>query len=186
MRIISGEYGGRRLKTIPGKNTRPTSDKVKESLFHMIGPYFDGRNVLDLYSGSGALGIEAVSRGMDHAFLIDYNYQAIKVINENVKITKKPEKFTVWKEKDMLALERLKQLDISFDLVFLDPPYDKQKLNEILKKLVDYNLLNEQSIIVCETDKDVALPVKEQSLIFVKEKVYASTRLSIYKKESSQ
>src|SRR5690625_1803012 len=77
MRIISGTYGGRRLESLPGRNTRPTGDKLKETMFNIIGPYFSGGKVLDLYAGSGALGIEAVSRGMDEAVLVDNNHTAI-------------------------------------------------------------------------------------------------------------
>ena len=82
MRIIAGKFGGRRLKAVPGMKTRPTTDKVKESMFNIIGPYFDGGNVLDLFAGSGGLSIEAVSRGADQAYLIDRQYQAIKTIKE--------------------------------------------------------------------------------------------------------
>ena len=78
-----------------------------------------GQNVSDLYSGSGTLGIEAVSRGMDLAYLVDNNYQSVKTINENIEITKQPQKFIVWKEKDGIALERLRQAEETFDLVFL-------------------------------------------------------------------
>ena len=84
MRIISGNYGGRRLKSLAGANTRPTTDKVKESIFNMIGPYFDGETVLDLFAGSGGLAIEAVSRGCSHAVCVDKNYQALKIIKENI------------------------------------------------------------------------------------------------------
>ena len=84
MRVISGEYGGRRLKALDGDNTRPTTDKVKESIFNMIGPYFDGGMALDLYSGSGGLAIEAVSRGMDKSVCIEKNFAALKVIKENI------------------------------------------------------------------------------------------------------
>ena len=84
MRIIAGEFGGRRLKAVPGMKTRPTTDKIKESMFNIIGPYFDGGRALDLFAGSGGLSIEAVSRGVDQAVLIDRQYQAIKTIKENI------------------------------------------------------------------------------------------------------
>src|SRR5699024_10406332 len=95
MRIISGTYGGRPLESLPGQNTRPTGDKLKETLFNIIGPYFSGGKVLDLYAGSGALGIEAVSRGMDEAVLVDNNHTAVNVIKENINITKESFKFDV-------------------------------------------------------------------------------------------
>ena len=88
MRIISGNYGGRRLKSLAGANTRPTTDKVKESIFNMIGPYFDGETVLDLFAGSGGLAIEAVSRGCSHAVCVDKNYQALKSSKKTSKLRK--------------------------------------------------------------------------------------------------
>lgn len=88
MRIIAGEYGGRRLKAVPGMKTRPTTDKVKEAMFNMIGPYFNGGKSLDLFAGSGGLSIEAVSRGITTATLIDHQYQAIKTIRDNIAVTK--------------------------------------------------------------------------------------------------
>lgn len=182
MRIISGEYGGRKLKTISGLNTRPTSDKVKESLFHMIGPYFEEGHVLDLYSGSGALGIEAVSRGMDLAYLVDNNYQSVKTINENIEITKQPQKFIVWKEKDGIALERLRQAEETFDLVFLDPPYGKIDLEKTLSKLIGYKLLKEQSIIVFEIDKEDTITLQDDSLELIKDKIYGTTRVIVFEK----
>ena len=91
MRVVAGEFGGRRLKAVPGMKTRPTTDKVKESMFNIIGPYLNGGNVLDLFGGSGGLSIEAVSRGADSATLIDRQYQAIKTINENIEVTKSKE-----------------------------------------------------------------------------------------------
>ena len=97
MRVVAGEFGGRRLKAVPGMKTRPTTDKVKESMFNIIGPYLNGGNVLDLFGGSGGLSIEAVSRGADSATLIDRQYQAIKTINENIEVTKSKEKFRIIK-----------------------------------------------------------------------------------------
>lgn len=180
MRIVSGEYGGRTLKAVSGKNTRPTTDKVKESLFHMIGPYFEGGQVLDLYAGSGALGIEAVSRGMDKAYLVDMNQQAIKTIHDNVKITKEADKFIVWKKKDSQAIDQLKHLKESFDLVLLDPPYARQELERIVNKLIDSELLSNHAVIVCETDRDVDLTFEYSALKLFKERTYGTTKISLY------
>src|SRR5690606_38226907 len=127
MRVITGEYGGRRLKAVPGENTRPTTDKIKESLFNMIGPYFDGGNCLDLFAGSGGLAIEAVSRGMDKAVLIDKAPAAIKVIQENIAVTKEEEKFKVIRGDAARVINNLKSEQQVFDLVFLDPPYANNK-----------------------------------------------------------
>lgn len=160
MRVISGNYGGRRLKSLSGVNTRPTTDKVKESIFNMIGPYFDGEEVLDLFSGSGSLAIEAVSRGCGHAVCVDKNYQALKVIKENIEITKDPEKFTTLKLDADKAIGKLAIAHRKFDFLFLDPPYAKQKIVDQIIKMTEYNLFRESAIIVCETDKSVELPEK--------------------------
>ncbi|MDZ7834138.1 MAG: 16S rRNA (guanine(966)-N(2))-methyltransferase RsmD [Alkalibacterium sp.] len=180
MRIISGEYGGRKLKSVSGKSTRPTTDKVKESLFHMIGPYFDGGQALDLYAGSGALGIEAVSRGMDKATLVDHDYSAVKTIRENVEITKEPEKFNILKKKDLQAIDYFKQTEETFDLILLDPPYAAQELESVVNRLTANKSLNNQAIIVCETDSDVSLDFDDPSVHFIKEKIYGTTKISIY------
>ncbi|HCE12945.1 MAG TPA: 16S rRNA (guanine(966)-N(2))-methyltransferase RsmD, partial [Enterococcus sp.] len=97
MRIVAGDFGGRRLKSLAGDNTRPTTDKVKGAIFNMLGQYLAGGEVLDLFSGSGGLAIEAVSRGADHAVCVDRSFPAVKIIRENIAVTKQPEKFTVLK-----------------------------------------------------------------------------------------
>lgn len=180
MRVISGEYGGRPLKAVPGKNTRPTTDKVKESLFNLIGPYFQGGRALDLYSGSGSLGIEAVSRGIDEACLIDANHKAVQTIQENVKMTKEEHKFTILKKKSSLALEELKKKEKYFDIVFLDPPYAKQEIEQDIEKLVELSLLNKKALIICETDEKTVFPEQILSCTKWKEKVYGSTRITVY------
>lgn len=181
MRVIAGEYGGRKLKTMSGSNTRPTTDKVKGAIFNMIGPYFDGGTVLDLFSGSGSLAIEAVSRGMDKAYCIDNNYQAIQIIKENVAMTKETEKFVVLKANANKALESFQTDQIRFDLVLLDPPYAKQELLKQIEKLEE--TLNPHALIVCETDKQVELPEVIGSLQRLKNQTYGISRISIYEME---
>ena len=99
MRVVSGNYGGRPLKTLDGKTTRPTSDKVRGAIFNMIGPYFEGGRVLDLFAGSGGLSIEAVSRGMESAVLVERDRKAQAIIRENISMTKEADKF------QLLAME---------------------------------------------------------------------------------
>ena len=113
MRVVAGEFGGRPLKTLDGKITRPTTDKVKGAIFNMIGPFFDGGRVLDLFSGSGSLAIEAISRGMTEAILVERDYRAQAVIQENLKITKSESQFKLLK---MEANRALELLDGAFDL----------------------------------------------------------------------
>ncbi|WP_086312880.1 RsmD family RNA methyltransferase [Enterococcus sp. 7F3_DIV0205] len=183
MRVISGEYGGRRLKALDGDNTRPTTDKVKESIFNMIGPYFDGGTALDLYAGSGGLAIEAVSRGMDLGICIEKNFSAIKIIKENIDITKEPAKFVIKKMDANKALEFLKEEKAVIDLVLLDPPYAKQEIEKQLAQMLAYNLLNDDAVVVCETDKSVTLPENIGALVKTRETTYGITQITIYRQE---
>ena len=125
LRVVAGEFGGRPLKTLEGKTTRPTTDKVKGAIFNMIGPFFDGGRVLDLFSGSGSLAIEAISRGMSSAVLVEKDRRAQAVIQENIKMTKSEKQFQLLK---MDAARALTQLTGKFDLVLLDPPYAKEQI----------------------------------------------------------
>lgn len=181
MRIISGKYGGRPLKAVEGQNTRPTTDKVKEAMFQMIGPYFDGGIALDLYAGSGALGIEAVSRGLDHAFLIDQSPEAIKVINENVKMTKDLDNFTIIQSSAEKALNSLDIKNTEIGLLILDPPYKNEAIEEDVKTLNKMGLFTKRAIILCETSDQIVLPEMIDQFSLWKEKNYGKTKVTIYR-----
>lgn len=182
MRVIAGTYGGRPLKSLSGDNTRPTGDKLKETLFNIIGPYFNGGKALDLYAGSGALGIEAVSRGIEEAVLVDNNRQAQKIIRENITMTKETHKFTQLKMSSDAALSQLANEQIQFSLVFLDPPYVKQTIEEDILQLLSGKMLSEDALIICEVASDIELPPKIDELSIWKEKVYGKAKITIYYK----
>lgn len=182
MRVISGIYGGRPLKSLAGTNTRPTADKVKESLFNIIGPNFRGGNVLDLYAGSGALGIEAVSRGMDTATLVDSNQQAIDVIIQNIKMTREEAKFKTMKSQARYALNTLASREEKFSLIFLDPPYDQQTIVTDIQELVQKQLLADIAVIVCEVAIDVDLPDEVAGIEMWDEREYGKKKIVIYQK----
>ena len=153
MRIISGIAGGTKLFTLEGNDiTRPTLDRIKEPMFSMLINYLEDANVLDLFSGSGALGLEAISRGARKAFLCDNSWKAISIIKENVNKLRMNEQVSIINADYKKVLEQLK--DEKFDIIFLDPPY---KTNydicaiEIIKK---YNMIAKDGIIVLETDSD--------------------------------
>ncbi|MBD5069342.1 MAG: 16S rRNA (guanine(966)-N(2))-methyltransferase RsmD [Lactobacillus sp.] len=186
MRIVAGEYGGRRLKAVPGMKTRPTTDKVKEAMFNIIGPYLDGGEALDLFAGSGGLSIEAVSRGAEHATLIDRQYQAIKTIHENIAVTKNEEKFTVLKGDATKVINKLAQAGKKFSYVFLDPPYKKQQIVAMLQKLVELDLLADGALIICETDHIADLPTDLAGFEFIKRATYGITELTFYRYEGSE
>lgn len=177
MKIVSGTYGGRPLKTLEGKTTRPTSDKVRGAMFNMIGPYFDGGRVLDLYAGSGGLSIEAVSRGMEQAVLVEKDRRAQAIIASNIQMTKESHKFQLLK---MEAHQALSQLQGTFDLVFLDPPYAKEQIVADIESLAERDLLGEEVMVVCETDKAVDLPEEIACLGIWKEKIYGISKVTVY------
>ncbi|MGT2650724.1 16S rRNA (guanine(966)-N(2))-methyltransferase RsmD [Streptococcus troglodytae] len=177
MRIISGNYGGRPLKTLEGKITRPTSDKVRGAVFNMIGPYFNGGRVLDLFAGSGGLSIEAISRGMTEAVLVEKNRRAQAVIEANIRMTKEGNKFRLLK---MDAARALTNLNQQFDLIFLDPPYAKEVIVKNIKELCQRKLLSEEVMVVCETDKAVELPEEVAELSIWKQKIYGISKVTVY------
>lgn len=181
MRVVAGEYGGRRLKAVPGMKTRPTTDKVKEAMFNIIGPYLDGGQVLDLFAGSGGLSIEAVSRGAEHATLVDRQYQAIKTIHENLSVTKEEDKFTVLKGDAYKMLNKLAKQEQGFDYVFLDPPYKKQQILELMEQLKNLGLLNTDALIICETDQVADLPEELADFELIKKADYGITELTFYR-----
>ena len=177
MKIVSGTYGGRPLTTLEGKTTRPTSDKVRGAMFNMIGPYFDGGRVLDLYAGSGGLSIEAVSRGMEQAVLVEKDRRAQGIIASNIQMTKESHKFQLLK---MEAHQALNQLQGTFDLIFLDPPYAKEQIVADIEALAERGLLGEEVMVVCETDKAVDLPEEIACLGIWKEKIYGISKVTVY------
>lgn len=181
MRIIAGEYGGRRLKAVPGMKTRPTTDKVKEAMFNMIGPYFNGGKSLDLFAGSGGLSIEAVSRGITTATLIDHQYQAIKTIRDNIAVTRHPERFNVYKNDATRAIQVLARKNEKFDLVFFDPPYKQQQIVKMMMQLQAKHLLSQAATVVCETNQEANLPFRFAEFTGVKRANYGITQVTIYR-----
>lgn len=181
MRVVAGNYKGRKLKAVSGTKTRPTTDKIKESMFNIIGPYFNGGNVLDVFAGSGALGIEAVSRGAKHAVLIDRSYQAIKTINDNVATTKDERRFSVIKGDSFKILKVLAAKEEQFNYVFFDPPYREQKIVKMIQDLVKFHLVINGTVIVCETDQNAHLPSELSGFDLLKQVDYGITELTYYK-----
>ncbi|KRL01385.1 16S rRNA (guanine(966)-N(2))-methyltransferase RsmD [Liquorilactobacillus capillatus] len=181
MRIIAGEYGGRRLRAVPGMKTRPTTDKVKESIFNMIGPFFEGGKALDLFAGSGGLSIEAVSRGVQQATLIDRQYLAIKTINDNISVTKEPQKFNVIKADAKRILAKLARQEQRFNYLFLDPPYKKQQIIEMINRLATLGLLEKGALLICETDQTAKLPTELEGFELFKRADYGITEITIYR-----
>ena len=178
MRVIAGKFKSRQLKSVDSKLTRPTTDKNKENLFNMIGPYFDGGICLDLFAGSGGLGIEAMSRGMDELYSIDKQYRAFLTIQENVKALHIEDSVHIYKMDYSKALLKLSQENIRFDLVLLDPPYRMKVHQKILDFMVEHHMLDDQCMIVIEDLKEEAIEVKEP-FVLKKQQNYGITSLQI-------
>ncbi|WP_112180739.1 MULTISPECIES: 16S rRNA (guanine(966)-N(2))-methyltransferase RsmD [Paraliobacillus] len=183
MRVIAGTYKGRRLQSVPNNLTRPTTDKVKEALFQMIGPYFEGGMCLDLFAGSGALGIEALSRGMDKVIFVDQQSKAIQTIYANLEILDLEDHAEVFRTEAFRALKAAGKRDLTFDLVFLDPPYEKISYEKLLEALLTYKLVTDKTIIVCEHERRQSLPDYYEGFHKLKTERYSnSTAISLYKK----
>ena len=173
MLIISGNYKGKKLNGFNIDGTRPTMDRVKESLFAMIQNHINGSTVLDLFAGSGALGLEAISNGAKKCYLIDNNQIAIKTIKEN--------SINIKEDINIINIDYkkfLKETKEKFDIIFLDPPYQSNQLNKALKIIEERNLLNENGIIICEYEK--IEPITNLKLL--KNKSYGPKNIKIYGK----
>ena len=180
MKIISGKYKGRILKGYMIDGTRPTMDRVKESVFAMIQEYVRGSIFLDLYSGTGNIGIEAISNGSKKAYLVDNNMVAIKTIKENISMLK-IDNACVIKEDAIKCLNNFINTDIKFDIIFLDPPYHTNELDKSLTIINDnLCLLGESSIIVCETEIKIDYQ-KYDNLMIYKTRKYGSKEVTILK-----
>lgn len=181
MRIIAGTCKGRHIKPVPGMSTRPTTDKVREAIYNMVGPFFEGGRALDLYGGSGALGIEALSRGMETCIFVDRDNKAIETIKWNLDQTDFSKSAEVFRNDSKRALKALLKRELTFDLVLLDPPYHKEKIVEDMDKIVTYNLLNEGAKVVVEHLKEVELPEELVGLELTRKETYSGkTTISIY------
>jgi len=171
MRVISGKARGIKLDTLEGINTRPTTDRVKESLFSSI--QFDIRNskILDLFSGSGALGIESASRGASEVILIEQNKKCKAIIESNIKKTKLTNIKLYVKD----AFDYLTETNEKFDVVLLDPPYNNKLEIKAIEYILDRNILNENGLIVIERDKNDKIKFDFDGLELIKEKKYGNT-----------
>ncbi len=149
MRVIAGTARRLNLKTIEGLDTRPTTDRIKETLFNMINPYLADVNFLDLFAGSGQMGIEALSRGAKEAVFVENNKSAAACIEENLRITKLEDNAKVLCQDVFSALKRLEG-NYVFDYVFMDPPYNKLLEKQILEYLKTSSLIHSESIIIVE------------------------------------
>ena len=155
MRVITGSARGRRLRELEGFETRPTTDRVKESIFNIIQFRVEGRRVLDLFAGTGQMGIEALSRGAKSATFVDRRSDAVRLVKENLALCRLEEGARVIQGD---ALDFLSRTEETFDLIFLDPPYGSGLLKNALERIAKFDILSDHGIILCETSVTELLP----------------------------
>ena len=183
MRIIAGKFKGRKLQEFNVETTRPTLDRVKEPLFSIITPYINKANVLDLFSGTGNLGIEAISRGATFAWLNDMNKNALKIISANVRLTGSGNYVKITGKEYTKCLKEAKNNEMSFDIIFLDPPYACDYELKALSMIVEYNLLKQDGIIVLESDKRKEIIENVPGLNLKDKRTYGRVIIRIYELE---
>ena len=180
MKIISGKYKGRTLKGFDLKGTRPTMDRVKESVFASIQDYIKDSIVLDLYSGTGNLGIEALSNGAKYAYLVDINKDAINIIKDNIKMLNIDNTNIIQGDASKILLSLIND-NIIFDIIFLDPPYNTNELDKVLTIINNnINLLSDNGLIICETELNIDYN-NYNNLCIYKTKKYGSKTVNILK-----
>ncbi|NSW90975.1 MAG: 16S rRNA (guanine(966)-N(2))-methyltransferase RsmD [Firmicutes bacterium] len=184
LRVISGTAKGHKLKTLKGYVARPTSDKVKESLFNIIVEYLADAYVLDLFAGTGNLGIEALSRGARKAVFVDKSEKATDVIRENLVSTKLIDRGVIIKGEVLKVLYNLSKEGEKFDIIFLDPPYNKGLLEETLKIIEKEDILAEGGIIAAERSSGENIPQKIGNLELISDRRYGNTALAFYKQNN--
>ena len=182
MRIISGSARGRKLKELQGTDTRPTTDKVKESMFNIVQFDIEGRRVLDLFGGTGQLGLEALSRGAESCTFVDQRKEAAALIRENVKLTGFTDRARVVQGE---ALSFLASCRERFDIVFLDPPYQGGLLEQSLEKIVQFDILRDHGIMICESAADWRLPPLQAPYEEGREYRYGKTKLTVCRRSGS-
>lgn len=181
LKIVSGSAKGRKLKGPKKAAIRPAAARVRKSLFDILGD-LSGQKVLDLFAGTGSMGLEALSRGADEVTFVDSNSQAIALLFHNLKQTGFLEKAHVLKQKAQPALDWFHRKKVGFDLIFLDPPYDKGHILPCMKKLNDYEILSSEGLLLCEHSPR-ELPPFLSGLQKVDERKYGQTIVSFFKKK---
>ena len=176
MRVIAGTCRSLPLKSVPGSNTRPTTDRIKETLFNILQPYIPGSNFLDLYAGSGAIGIEALSRGAAHAWFADHDRRAVQVIRDNLRFTK------LDGQADVLFADALEAAGTlagrqHFDVIFMDPPYGKGLEQEIFRFFSSGDHADKDTLFVVEASLQTSFEWLESlGFMLIREKIYKTNK----------
>jgi len=180
MRVITGSARGRKLKTPDGNAVRPTTDNVKEAVFNIIQFDIEGRKVLDLFAGTGQLGIECLSRGAAEVTFVDASGASLAIVKENLKLTGL--KGSVVQADALSFLRYCGQ----YDLIFVDPPYDSELYALVLETINSVDILHDGGIIICESRKETPMPEMQLPYSKTKERSYGKVKISTYVKESGE
>lgn len=183
MRIITGIAKGRKIIAPEGMDTRPTSDRVKESVFNIISKKVYGARVLDLFSGTGNLGLEAISRGAEWCTFIEKNKITHKILLENVNNLGFSEKCEVYSRDAFDVLEMLGKNSEKYDIIFLDPPYSKGLIERAIIKISENSLINNKGIIMSEYDENDVIPENINGINIFRTEKYGRTKISFWTKE---
>jgi 16S rRNA (guanine(966)-N(2))-methyltransferase RsmD len=183
MRIITGLYKGRRLKTLEGRHVRPTSDRLRETLFNVLAPRIEGAHFADLCAGSGAVGIEALSRGAAKVIFIESSRKAASVISENLNHCGIKDGVRVINRDVLTALKYLAQQEIQFDIIYFDPPYDSEIYSPVLWQIAKSNLLAEEGIVIVEHRRQLPLAPNYDQLRPYREILQGESCLTFYSEE---
>lgn len=183
-RIIAGQNKGRRLKTPPGNETRPTGARVRQTLFDILAPRIEGARLLDAFAGSGAIGIEALSRGAARVVFVDANPVAIAAINENLSLLAGVGNTQVLRQDSRVALAALADTGVRFDIVYLDPPYASDFYEPLLQQISDTGLVEQDGLVVAEHFHKRLLPETIGRFARTREVRVGDHRLSFYQARS--
>lgn len=184
MRIISGKARGKKLKAPKNNDIRPTLDRVKESLFNIISPAIRDSVFLDLFCGSAAIGLEALSRGAKMVYFIDNNDESVKLAKENIhSCSFAKDNYSIKKMDALSFVTKSGSENIKFDVIYMDPPYGFQDLDILLKKISASDIMNTGSLLIAETDKDDEVPLDIEGLEFIDQRIYSITKLTFYERK---
>lgn len=182
MRIIAGEKKNRKLKSRKGMDTRPTLANIKESLFSIIAPYVPESNFLDLFSGTGNIALEALSRGAKRAVMIEKEPEALRIIIENINDLGFEDRCRAYKNDVLRAIVILGRKNEKFDIIFMDPPYKQELCREVIKQIKEADILSEDGIIICEHHLFEDLNDDIEGYNFQDRRVYGKKAISFYTK----
>jgi len=183
MRVIAGKFKGRKLTELQGKQIRPTSDRIRESLFSILAQKIDNAMVLDLFAGTGALGIEALSRGAAKSFFIDKSIESVQIINKNIELLGIKESAEVLKHDVYTIISSKDFFKQKFDLIFLDPPYNRGFIPGIFEDIDLLTIMNDESILIIEHSLKENNLEKVSGLDLYDKRTYGKTLISFLRKK---